>query len=382
MTSTTNGVQAYGPRMEESIDPQAPAHGRRSLGVLLKGVVIVLDEDRSAAGETPAIQRVANRPIACHALESLAGAGLDELAVVASETSLAEVRACLEPDLTGGIEPTYLPLVGRNDLVGAIGAAADFIGAEPSILHVGDGLLGQRLDRVLDLPGAESADMTLVLHRDPNEGGRLGAVVERLLRVRELGDSRSRLALTGVCMFGPGVVERVASDADQLAPGAGLLEVADLLAGAGSTVEASVVPNWRRYRGDPLDLLELNRLVLDQQRPRLDAMHQEGNRIEGRVIIDPTATVSSSVVLGPCIIGAHAHVADSYIGPYTSIGAGADIEGAEIVSSIIADGARIRHVNGRIEGSTIGRRSSIFRDFSLPRAMRLHVGDDVQVALQ
>ena len=79
--------------MEESIDPQAPAHRRRSLGVLLKGVVIVLDEDPSAAGETPAIQHVANRPIACHALESLAGAGVDELAVVASETSLAELRA-------------------------------------------------------------------------------------------------------------------------------------------------------------------------------------------------------------------------------------------------------------------------------------------------
>ena len=69
-------------------------------------------------------------------------------------------------------------------------------------------------------------------------------------------------------------------------------------------------------------------------------------------------------------------------GPTPQSDAGADIEGAEVVSSIIADGARIRHVNGRIEGSPIGRRSSIFRDFSLPRAMRLHVGDDVQVALQ
>jgi hypothetical protein len=29
----------------------------------------------------------------------------------------------------------------------------------------------------------------------------------------------------------------------------------------------------------------------------------------------------------------------------------------------------------------VGRRASIFRDFGLPRAMRLHVGEDVEVAL-
>ena len=95
------------------------------------------------------------------------------------------------------------------------------------------------------------------------------------------------------------------------------------------------------------------------------------NRIEGRVIIHPTAEVSSSIILGPTIIGRDARVSNSYIGPYTSIGAGAEIEGAEIERSIIADGARIMHVGGRIEASTVGRSARIFRDFALPRAMRL-----------
>jgi glucose-1-phosphate thymidylyltransferase len=100
------------------------------------------------------------------------------------------------------------------------------------------------------------------------------------------------------------------------------------------------------------------------------------------VVIDPSAIIDSSIILGPCIIGANARVSNSYIGPYTSIGAEADIEGAEIVRSIICEGARIKHISNRIEGSTIGRRATIFRDFRLPRAMRLHVGEDVEVALQ
>ena len=99
------------------------------------------------------------------------------------------------------------------------------------------------------------------------------------------------------------------------------------------------------------------------------------------MVIDPSAEVTDSIILGPCIIGAGARVADSYIGPYTSIGAGAEIEGAEIVRSIVAEKVRILHVSGSIEGSTIGRGANIFRDFGLPRAMRLHVGEDAAVAL-
>jgi glucose-1-phosphate thymidylyltransferase len=142
-----------------------------------------------------------------------------------------------------------------------------------------------------------------------------------------------------------------------------------------------LVRTWRSYGGDPLDLLELNRIVLDQQTPEVDPAAGGDNRIEGRVIIHPTAEISSSIILGPTIIGPGARVSNSYIGPYTSIGAGAEIEGAEIERSIISDGARIMHVSGRIEASTVGRRARIFRDFALPRAMRLHVGDGVELAL-
>ncbi len=66
---------------------------------------------------------------------------------------------------------------------------------------------------------------------------------------------------------------------------------------------------------------------------------------------------------------------------YTSIGADARIEGAEIERSIILPGATITHIGGRLVGSVIGRQARIFRDFSLPRALRLNVGDGDEVAL-
>src|SRR6201999_3802935 len=99
----------------------------------------------------------------------------------------------------------------------------------------------------------------------------------------------------------------------------------------------------------PRDLRERNRIVLDRQAAHCEARDHSNNRIEGRVIIDPSADVTDSMILGPCIIGPGARVANSYIGPYTSVGAGAEIEGAEIVRWIVAEGVRIMHVSGRIE---------------------------------
>jgi len=352
------------------------------MGMLAKGVVVVpAAASPHANGDTPAIQRVANRPIACHAVESLAAAGIQEMVVVAPLRTVGDVRACVEAELAPGLDVTYLPQRGRVDLLGALRAVATFVGDDPAVVHFADGLLGQPLDEIPGLHGGELPDLLLLLHRtgDAREG--LEPATQRLLGVTELNGSRSRLALAGVSVFGPGSLRRAAATAEDLGPEVELLDIAERLAEEDGTLEAAIVRGWRRYQGDPLDLLELNRIVLDLQAPQGDPVDPGDNRIEGRVIIDSTAEVASSVILGPCIIGPYARVTSSYIGPYTSIGAGAEIEGAEIVRSIVSEGVRIKHISGRIEASTIGRRASIFRDFGLPRAMRLHVGEDVEVAL-
>jgi glucose-1-phosphate thymidylyltransferase len=347
------------------------------MAMRLKGLVVVPAERspyRNADG--PGTQHVANRPIACHALETLAAAGIEALAVVAHAEAVPSIRRCIEADIADGVEVTFLPQRERTDLLGALRATTAFVGDDPAVVHLADGLLGQDLD-LPSVPG-DLPDLLLLLHRSEDQRERLGEAMQKLVGVTELNGCKTHLALTGVCLFGPGALRRIAQTGLDLGPEVDLLAVAEHLSAAGGLVEAEFVRTWRRYRGDPLDLLELNRIVLDQQAPQGE-LPDGDNRIEGRVIIDPTADVTSSILLGPCIIGPHTRVSNSYIGPYTSIGAGAEIEGVEIVRSIVSEGVRILHVSDRIEGSTIGRRASIFRDFGLPRAMRLHVGEGVEV---
>jgi glucose-1-phosphate thymidylyltransferase len=152
---------------------------------------------------------------------------------------------------------------------------------------------------------------------------------------------------------------------------------------AGGRVHVRPVRDWRRYTGDVQDLLEMNRIALDRLEHEIDEMEEAdgGNRIQGRVSIHPSAHVESSVIRGPAIVGAGARVVDAYIGPYSSVGEGVRIEGAELEHSIILAGASILHIGGRLEASVVGRDAKVYRDFSLPRALRLQVGDSVDVAL-
>lgn len=330
---------------------------------------------------TTAIEPVANRPIVCHVLDAVVTSGITEIALVGPSRILAAVRACLGDHRSGAAEVECFPHDGRDDLQSALAAAQGFVGEDPCIVHLADGLLGEGLGEFLALHVTESADLFLLLHRSAGSRDRLGPAAHRVLGIAELNGSRTSLGLVGVCLFGPGAFRDACEVANADRSGSDLTAIAERLACASGALTVRVVRTWRRYCGNPLDLLELNRIVLDQQMPAGAPFDIGDNRIEGRVIIDPSADVASSTILGPTIIGPSARVSDSWIGPYTSIGASAHIEGAEIERSIISDGARIMHVSGRIAGSTVGRRASIFKDFTLPRAMRLHVGDGVELAL-
>ena len=276
---------------------------------------------------------------------------------------------------------TYLTHSGRGDLLGALAGAVAFVGDDAALVHTADGLVGHDLLASVELLESDPSDLLLFLHRTADKRDRLAPAAQRLLGISEMHGSKTCLSLVSVCVFGPGAMRLACATAADAEEQLDLTAIAEHLSDAGRSLRTKFVRTWRRYCGDPLDLLELNRIVLDQQAPEVDPHDGGDNRIEGRVIIHPTAEVSSSIILGPTIIGRGARVSNSYIGPYTSIGAGAEIEGAEIERSIIADGARIMHVGGRIEASTVGRSARIFRDFGLPRAMRLHVGDNVEVAL-
>jgi glucose-1-phosphate thymidylyltransferase len=143
-------------------------------------------------------------------------------------------------------------------------------------------------------------------------------------------------------------------------------------------VSCHVTDAWWKFQPQPESLLAGNRLLLDRMELRT-ADCQPGR--DRRVAVHPTASVEGSVLSGPTIIGPDARVTDSYVGPYTAVGAGARIEASEIEDSIVLPDAHVRDVGVRIRSSLIGTRARVLRDFALPRGMRVWLGSETEVGL-
>jgi glucose-1-phosphate thymidylyltransferase len=330
--------------------------------------------------EGPASVRVANRPIISHVLESLEAAGVTETAVVGPDAAVADLRATIAEDGSRASELTFLPAPDDGSLIETLAPAVPFVGDAQCIVHSADGLLGDPLAPFADRLRPGHPDLVLLLHGGPRRPHARDQEALQLLRISEITGFSSPTALAGACLLGSGALGLACARDDGSRTETKMTRLAERVAAAGGQVQAERV-SWRSYTGDPLDLLEMNRMVLDQLPAQTLVANTGENQIEGRVLIHPSAEVRGSVIAGPVIIGARARVENAYIGPYTSVGSDAVVEGSEISRSIILEGARILHIRDRIEGSTIGRGALIRTDFGLPRAMRLHVGEGVEMLL-
>jgi glucose-1-phosphate thymidylyltransferase len=346
------------------------------------GIMVVEDDGAVRSEPVAALAQVANRAIVDHALEALESAGVHEVLVVCSAAAGPDIRDCLAGRETpGGTRLCYFEDEGPIDVSRALTLAADAVDGAPCIVHVGSGMLAEPLMPLISHLQTDAPDVALLVHRGAAPNANLSGSIRKMMHIAELHPERAGLGLAGVLLLGPGALPRLTTAAWQNAGGIDLTSIADHVADAGGSLQLQLVQAWCRYAGDPLDLLELNRIALDRLEGDVRRSSFNGNQIEGRVWIHERASVDSSVIVGPAIIGAGARVADAYIGPYTSVGPGARIEGAEIERSIISADASVMHIGARLVASVVGSNARVFRDFSLPKALRLRVGNGTEVAL-
>src|SRR5207245_10014770 len=106
-----------------------------------------------------------------------------------------------------------------------------------------------------------------------------------------------------------------------------------------------------------------------------------GSRADGGVVIEAGAGLERTTVRGPAIIGEDARLRDCYVGPYTAIGEGCTISGAEVEHSILLAGCSVCDLDGRMESSLLGRNVSVRRGGSQPRAYRFMGGAHSDISI-
>lgn len=191
----------------------------------------------------------------------------------------------------------------------------------------------------------------------------------------------SPLALVGLYVFTPAVHAAIG----RIRPSRrGELEITDAiqeLLRSGGRVEAVRHEGWWLDAGKKDDLLDANRVVLDEftvrdVRGRVD----DDTAVTGRVEIGPGTTVERSAIRGPVVIGERCRIRGSFIGPYVTIGDDSVIDHTTIQHSVILDHGHLDHAD-RLEDSVLGRGVTIKTSANGRKALRLFVSDDSEITL-
>jgi glucose-1-phosphate thymidylyltransferase len=327
---------------------------------------------------------VANKPVLFYGIEALVDAGVTEIGIIIAPETGDEIREAAGDGSEFGAKITYIVQDKPAGLAHAVLTAKPFIGDSPFVMYLGDNLLRDGLRGLVSTFIEEQPDALILLTPvdDPQSYGVAELDGERIVRLIEKPkDPPSNLALVGVYLFSPLIF--AASEA--LEPSwRGELEITEAIQGLiddGKRVQSEVVRGWWKDTGQLADMLEANRLVLEELETQIDGDIDGESRVEGRVVLEEGASLTRSVVRGPAVIGAGACIEDAYIGPYTSIGDGVHIRRSEVEHSIVLSGSVVEDLETRMEASLLGRNVKLSRSAGVPKTLRLLVGDNSEIEI-
>ena len=326
---------------------------------------------------------VANKPVLFYGIEALVEAGITEIGIIIAPQTGEEIRSAAGDGSDFGASITYIEQAEPLGLAHAMLTAADFLGQTPFVMYLGDNLLRDGIVELVAAFRASEPDALILLTpvEEPSTFGVAELEGDRVLRlVEKPQDPPSDLALVGVYMFKPAIHEAARS----IEPSArGELEITDAIQSLiddDHRVESHVVRGWWKDTGRLEDMLEANRLVLEDLEAKVEGTLVD-SRVEGRVVVEEGAHLERTLVRGPAIIGSATRISDSYIGPYTAIDRDVVITGSEVEHSIVLAGSSIRDLQARMEASLLGRNVVLTRSDGMPKTLQFLVGDNAEIAM-
>jgi len=332
---------------------------------------------------------VANKPVLFYGLEAMAAAGIEEVGIIIAPETGDEIRAVAGDGSRFGLRITYIEQEAPLGLAHAVLTAEEFLGDSGFVMYLGDNLLRDGITELVEAFRTQGPDALILLTpvSDPESYG-VAELAEdgkgdppRVTRlVEKPSQPKSDLALVGVYMFTPAIFDA----AKAIEPsGRGELEITDAiqhLVDNGLRVDPHIVRGWWKDTGQVQDMLDANRLILEDMEERVDGELVD-SRVDGRVVIEEGCRLERSTVRGPAIIGAGSVLTDAYVGPYTAIGEDVRISNAEIEFSIVMSGSAVENLEGRIEASLVGKNVRIARSPATPKAYRFVVGDNAEIEI-
>ena len=321
---------------------------------------------------------VANKPILFYAINDVIEMGAKEIGIIVGPNKEQIIETVESEKWNAEIE--YLYQGEPKGLAHTILVAEDFLDDE-FVMYLGDNILREGIVEHAKKFKENNYDTSIMLTEveNPQQFGvaelNQDSTIKRLVEKPKVPPSN--LALVGIYFFKPIILEACKNIKISWRNELEITDAIQWLIDNGYEVGWTKVEGWWKDTGKPEDILEANRLILDDIQTKSEGT-AKNSRIIGRVIIEKGAEIRDGIVKGPSIIGKDCMIKNSYIGPYTSIGNKSVIEDTEIEDSIVMDKSEIIG-GGRIIESLIGKEVKIKRKTDLPNGRKLIMGDNSEI---
>lgn len=326
---------------------------------------------------------VANTPVLFYGIEAIRDSGIKDIGIVVGDTG-EEIKAAVGDGSRWGVKITYIEQEAPLGLAHAVLTAESYLDGDSFVMYLGDNLIKSGITQLVREFQEKKPHSMILLARvpNPNQFGVAELQGDKIIRLVEKPKKpKSDLALVGVYLFDSNIMKAAKS----IKPSArGELEITDAiqwLVDNGYEVRPHIVTGWWKDTGKLEDMLEANRMILDEMETRIDGKVDAESEVHFKVVIEKGARIQNSTLRGPAIIGADVQIIDSFVGPFTSIAKGSRIVGSEIEHSIVLENSSVVNIKIRIVDSLIGRNVEVSDSPLKPKAFRFILGDNSKVGI-
>jgi glucose-1-phosphate thymidylyltransferase len=312
------------------------------------------------------------------------------------KTGISEIGVVVSPETGGSVEQSLLERSGDSSitiiwqkrpggLAHAVKTAQEFLGKTSFLMALGDNMIGGAFIDLVQQFRSQNSDAAILLKKVDDPSGFGLAILDDNNRITKTAEKPeipiSDLAVTGIYCFSAAIHHAIS----RISPSArGELEITDAiqeLVDLDSNVTGLVTDKWWLDTGTVDDLLEANFRTLNEMAAEA-SVASVGIRFDpSGALLYPGATISSSSVTPPVIIGKDATVTDSAVGPNVSIGDRSNITNSKLENTVLMDESDV--TSASVSRSIIGKRSKISGGIdSVDTTLDMVTADDTTITLR